>query len=87
MLSVRGECSLSSVAQASPGAWSRYSFAPNAEPRGDQVVAASLEVVKGSGGRTRSSGDCRSFVSSRVVSSVDTDILEAVTGIEHGGSK
>jgi len=26
-------------------------------------------------------------VSSRVVSSVDTNILEAVTGIEHGGSK
>lgn len=31
--------------------------------------------------------DCQSFVSARVVSSVDTDISQAGIGIEHGGSK
>jgi hypothetical protein len=31
--------------------------------------------------------DCQSFVSAEVVSSVDTDTLQAVSGIGHGGSK
>ena len=31
--------------------------------------------------------DCQSFGSDGVVSSMDTDIVESVTGIEHGGSR